>query len=343
MVGDKIAGRDVIGFAYVAQSEVPDAADDQVLLDGDEELMVPPVRPLPAREGEAERCGPLPPHRLPADLIHEVGAVTAHLPDSIARLVERAPDPAGTFFTRLFQQVTDRGHLIWAVGGSVRDLVTDGPQAKVNDLDFSGTVPPGLMATLAWEVLAGMGLGHRRKVWGGRVCLVWLDGGSDPILEYTALAHQGFHFPVSGGDMCLDAKTRDLTVNSIHYDPRRRLLLDPTGRGLSDLGGPKRILVTCYKYEDPYGQASILLRLVQFVARWRGEGRRIDVEQPLQWAEGLPADLFTRIPEPKWRDLIQSRNHYVEDFSVEAWQTAARALGPMAVQLLMELDARSAR
>ncbi|GAA1883247.1 hypothetical protein GCM10009736_59040 [Actinomadura bangladeshensis] len=348
MVDDRIDDRRVIGFVYrpPAGTGVPDRFCDHVLLDGDDGV---PVRLLQECADRAERCGHLPPRRRP-EMISDVAAVAAGLPELIGRLTGGAPDPAGTFFTRLFDRVWELGHLIWAVGGSVRDLIADGAEAKVNDLDFAGTAPPGLMATLVREVLAGMGTRRpfRIKVSGGQVCSARFRGEDEALLEYKALDLRGFPFRVSGGDLQRDAETRDLSVNSIHYDPRHELVLDPTLRGLADLGsdvgdGSVRELWVPYRHDVPFEQVGILLRLVKFVARWRGEGLRIRVAQPMRWAAGLPDDLFARLSAAEWDKLREIRDDYLKDHSAEARRSAAEEIGPMAVRLLAELDVRSGR
>ncbi|MEU5988566.1 hypothetical protein ABZ806_06290 [Spirillospora sp. NPDC047418] len=345
MVGDTLDGRRILGFVYSPPPGglTPDMFCDHVLLDGDGGV---PVRPLPECGGRAERLGPLPPRRRP-QMICDVAAVAAELPDLIGRLTDRAPDPAGTFFARLFDRVWGLGHLIWAAGGSVRDLIAAGPQAKVNDLDFSGTVPPGLMASLVHEVLAGMRMRRlvRIKVSSGRVCSAQFRGEDDVLLEYKALDLRGFPFRVSGGDLERDAETRDLTVNSIHYDPRHGLVLDPTLRGLADLrdGESVRQLWVPYRFDVPFEQVAILLRLVKFVARWRGEGMELRVAQSVTWAAELPDDLFARVSVGEWDKLREIRDDYLKDHPAEARNAAAREIGPAAVRLLAELDVRSGR
>lgn len=342
MVDDKIDGRVVIGFVYNAPpgAVTPEPSYDQVLLDGDAGL---PVRPLPEHTDRVERCGLLPPRRCP-EMIHDAALAAAGLPDRISRLTVEAPDPAGTFFARLFERVWRLGHLIWAAGGSVRDLIADGEQAKVKDLDFSGTAPPGLMASLVREVLIGMRCPARIKVSPRRVCSALLHGQTEPLLEYKALDLRGFPFPASGGDLRHDARTRDLTVNSVHYDPRHRLILDPTLRGLSDLGdGSVRVLCVPYAHDVPTEQATVLLRLVKFVARWRALEVDVRVEQARGWAAALPDDLFAKVPADGWETLRKADRAYRKEQSGPARAAAAEEIGPMAVRLLAELDAGGGR
>lgn len=344
MVDDRIGDRKILGFVYSPPPDagVPDLFCDHILLDGDEGV---PARLLPEYTDQVERCGPLPPSRCP-EMIQDVSSWAADLPGLIGRLTGHAPDPAGVFFTRLFERVWDLGHLIWAVGGSVRDLLAHGTEGKVNDLDFSGTAPPGLMASLVREVLTGMRLvsRFRIKVSSGRVCSARFKGKDEALLEYKALDLRGFPFGVSGGDLRCDAETRDLTVNSVHYDPRHGLLLDPTLRGLSDLGsGSVRELWVPYRHDVPFEQAGILLRLVKFIARWRTEGLGLVVAQPVRWAAALPDDLLTRISAQQWDTLLDARDDYLKDHPSEARVAAAEEIGAVAVQLLAELDARSAR
>ncbi|WP_232383759.1 hypothetical protein [Actinomadura violacea] len=363
MVDDRIDGRRIAGFVYNAPAgaETPLDSYDHVLVDGDEGV---PVRSLPECLDRVERCGPLPPQRSP-EAIHRVEDVAVDMPDVVGRLTDGAPEPVGPFFALLFARVWELGHLIWAVGGVVRDLVGDGPGAKVNDLDFSGTVPPGLMASLVRDVLSGMGIRGCYpivKVSSGRVCSATLEQHGEPLLEYKALDLRGFPFAVTGGDLGRDAEVRDLTVNSIHYDPRYRLILDPTRRGLAHLGcasgvqdvddvedmggadgGVVRVLWVPYRDGVPAEQAGVLLRLVKFVVRWRGEGRRIEFAQPVHWAAALPADLLSRVSADGWKRLRKARDAYLGHYPAAAALEAAGDIGPMAVRLLRELDVRGGR
>ncbi|MFV2178322.1 hypothetical protein ACFHW2_40900 [Actinomadura sp. LOL_016] len=337
MTGDTINGRKVVGFVYAPPIwvEVPSAAHDHVILEGEIDI---PDRPLIDTGEAVNRCGALPPHHLPDKHVHDADVLETRLSKSITELTIQAADPVGEFFTQLFKEVADRGHLIWAVGGSVRDIMTNSSQ--INDLDFSGTMPPGHMASTVKDILDGIGMSHLPvKVSEGRVCSVQIDKDEAlPLLEYKALTLKLFPFPASGGDLLADAGARDLTINSLYYDPDRRVLLDPTGHGIADLGGSVRVLRVPYRYADPWDQACILLRLMKFVARWGVRATNLD--QSARWASALPDDLFNQIPNQHWPKLRKVHDYCLLGCSHEMRAEAAAAVGPMAIRLLGEIEER---
>jgi hypothetical protein len=359
MVGDRVNGEAVTGFAYVAKSPPvghPRAEDDRLLVEGDEDLAAPPDRPVPLPgeevEGvEVDRCGLTPLERLPQGRVRPAREVAAHLENSVHRIVFGAP-PGGRFYQELTSRLDRMGHQLWVAGGAVRDLIADGEKAKVNDLDFTGTVPLGLMSEVAYQSLARADLSDLRSKVGRAasphvsqimVCSVQLPGHRDRLLEYKPLTLKGYRFPAFGGDLTADAATRDLTVNTLLFDLRRGVVLDPLNRGLADLLDSPRVLVVPYAHEDPVERATILLRVIKFVVRWTDEGLDPSVGDLRAWCETLPAGMVTAIPPDSWSLIETARRYTLKGVPPERQLHTARDLGSVPAELIAELDARGER
>jgi hypothetical protein len=367
MVGDRVKGETVAGFTFVARLPPrghPLPEDDRLLVNGDEDLAEPPARPVPlpdaagedGEDGLIERCGLTPLQRLrrlDGNRVRPAGEIAEHLERSVSRIVLAGPPPGGRFYAELTSRLNRVGHQLWVAGGAVRDLIASGENATIKDLDFTGTVPLGLMSESAYEALARAGNGDlpvkvgpgagSPQVSNAMVCSIQLPGHRERLLEYKPLADKRYRFPAFGGDLPADAATRDLTVNTLLFDLQHGTVLDPLGRGLDDLRASRRVMVVPYAHDDAPEQATILLRAIKFVTRWTDEGLPLHLEPLRAWIGALPADLIGDIPAGAWRDIHTARRYTLEGIPPERQLRTARELGTAAAALITELDGRDGR
>ncbi|MFE5239693.1 MULTISPECIES: hypothetical protein [unclassified Streptomyces] len=337
--GDQVDGRTVAGFTFDPHP-VSGAPGDRLLLDGDHRLTGPPDRTVPAAEDESVRIirsGPSPVDSLSGDAI---AAAPPHLRAGFERVVV-SMESGGRFVEALLDALAARHHTTWLVGGAVRDLLRDGEDARVNDLDFTGTAGPGELTELAEDRML------RRHDLGDVDCrvsprLVWsvapAEFPPDRLMEYRPLALDEFAFPAYGGDLAADAVTRDLTVNSLYYDHRRNATADPTGQGLRDLEAAPRVLAVGYEGDDPVAQACVILRCLKFRLRWP----EADTARAAKWVGALPADLTGRIPADGWPRVRAARESCVPVGDRGERESAiAHEFGPAAASLVRTIQERT--
>jgi hypothetical protein len=330
--GDSLDDQRVTGLALI----VDPGPADHVLVDGDENLAVPPYRPLPVpgnlRAG-IERNGPPPIDDGADNLLREA-------PQGVSEGLDRqlrAMGEAGDFTRRLLGHIAAEKHQAWLVGGAVRDLMLQGTAARPADLDFTGTMGPGELydAMRRWRRVEGAA-DYRLFISPRLVWAVAPPGGSrqDAFLEYKPLSQPGFRFPAWGGTLACDAATRDLTINAIYYDHGNRIVADPTGRAVKDLLAKPPVGAPAYRGDDPVEQASVILRCVKFRLRWP----ELDIAEISVWAAGLPEDTVVRIPAARWEFLTGLHRRCVpERHRGEDELAAAEEIGPVAVRLVEQI------
>lgn len=332
VTGDHVQNQQVIGFALIREP-----ATDQMLVEGEQDLGKPPNRPVPCRNESAgiSRTGPSPVHDLPAALLHQGD----HLGGSFERALI-ALGPGGQFIGSLLEKIADMRHHAWFVGGAVRDYLASGPDARVSDLDMTGTIGPGCLSRIATAAMRKSGAGDYEVSISPQ--LVWSirpDKQTPRLLEYKPLARTWFRFPAWGGSLAEDAATRDLTINALYYDLRHGVLADPCGQGRADLLGAPRVARTPYRGDDPVEQACIILRCVKFKLRWP----ELDTTAVADWVKLLPEDLAARIPGTDWdQRIVTTRKRCIPSRHTGNDELAiATELGPPAVRLIVQLQARA--
>ncbi|WP_433455352.1 hypothetical protein ACQPXS_45605 [Streptomyces sp. CA-142005] len=304
LAGDTVEGRPVVGFACTATG-LPTAADDQLVLEGDEGSGPPPRRSTdPAAQPSLSRTGRAPHEQIGPALSRDPEAVC---PGSTSRFEELLYGPSSLVCTMpLIEQLAASGHHSWLSGGTPRDLLSGADPADVNDVDLTGTAPAGAFTDTARAVLDldGISAEHvqRFNPW-TLTCGILdpVDRTHGPTLDYRGLGvpRDVARFRMTGSDLLQDARQRDLTVNTLLYDPLLNVVVDPLGDALDDLGyaapqGTRR-LVPALVSQDPMASAEVLLRGVKFLLRWQGHPGGLDDEPLRAWALALPDDLPDRI------------------------------------------------
>ncbi len=327
--GDIVDDERVIGFAYVS-----DALGDRLLVEGDEDLAQPPDRPLPSGGAGVERHG-----EPPLTGARRVEQAPPHVRMSVLSRIEELGD-GGRAIWRLLRALQAQGHEVWVAGGTVRDLLADGPAATDGDLDCTGTAGPGRLTALHRRQRRRDGAGDFEPNVSPR--LVWSlapPGTRQRIFEYRPLALDGFRFPAFGGDLVHDSATRDLTVNALYYDLVHDEIVDPLGVGLAHLDAVPRKLVVLDRGKDPVVSAGIVLRCLKFWRRWR----HVDLLAVQDWVRELPDDLPALVPEAGWGLLGALRQRCgLTGMERDAELALAGNLGPAAHALVLELQERAA-
>ncbi|MFD7028747.1 hypothetical protein ACFWAR_12010 [Streptomyces sp. NPDC059917] len=336
--GDRVDDRPVIGMACT-----PDEPRHRLLVKGEECLSAPPHRAVPdgdeADGPVIERTGPAPADRIAADDMRSAEELAPGLSEAVD-LALSVMGVEGRFIRALLDDVDSARHHAWLVGGTVRDLVGDGAGATPNDLDFAGTMAPHAMRDAMDRGLRAEGLGDYYLMENeiSMVCSVAPVLGEPRIVEYKPLEVKGFAFPVHGGDLVDDVTCRDLTINSLYYDHRRKIVLDPSGWGLPDLLAAPRRLRTPYDGDDPLRRVAVVIRFLKFAFRMPDADRTPFAA----WARALPPDLADRVPEEKWRALTGFWRHCLPgDLSARAVELATADLGPGAGRVALVLHERS--
>ncbi|WP_405607615.1 hypothetical protein [Streptomyces sp. NBC_01508] len=337
--GDQVDGRTVTGFTF-DPAPVSGAPGDRLLVAGDHTLTRPPDRTVPSAADSSVRIirsGPSPVDSLEGDT---VTAAPPRLRAGYERVVVAMGD-GGRFVTALLDALAARHHTTWLVGGAVRDLLHDGSEARVNDLDFTGTAGPGELTELADDRRL------RRHGLGDVVCrvspqLVWSvrpeESPVSRLIEYRPLALEEFAFPAYGGDLATDAATRDLTVNALYYDHRRDTTADPTGLGRAHLAATPRVMAVGYEGDDPVAQARVVFRCLKFRLRWP----EAEIGGAVEWIGALPADFADRIPADGWPRVNAAREMCVPVRDRGARESAlAGELGPAAASLVKAIQERT--
>lgn len=340
LAGDVTEEGRVAGFAYVHAGR-PRAGCDRLLLSGEESLAEPPVRPVPRDAGTVRVLAATPVERVAPDRVHQADELDGDLPGIVAETLALPGSPWGAVAGPLVTEARDAGHLLWLTGGFARDVIA-GRAPDVNDLDLTGTAPPGRFTELATRARRRNGLEFRSKVSpDSLVCSAVPPGGGARLYEYRPLKSAAFGFPACGSDLVEDAGCRDFTVNSLYYDPVDHTVIDPTGRGLVDLRTRPRRIVCVDSPRDPLLQARTILRAVKFAVRWTGTVGYEFAEATARLAH-IPTTAWDDLPPAAWERLADDHRRGLGGRDPEGQLKVAASLGPAAAGLLaVLLEARA--
>lgn len=307
LAGDILNGNRVAGFAWQPSEDGGPSThlDDRLLFDGDQNLNDPPDRTVPQTSDGAVTCAPMPPADLDGKQVRSAASVDPTIPLRVDALLDLPAAPWQPVARTLFASVHATGHRVWLAGGIVRDAVLGVAQRRVNDLDLSGTVPPGRFSDIAYQSLRASRMSEFRTTVtpGSLVCAVTHPGSMDRLIEYRGLNVSGFRFPAVGSALVEDARHRDFTFNALFYDVLEHELFDPTGSGVDDLVGHKRKFVPLKETEDPYAQGEIVIRAMKFALRWAAS--ELDLDELNTWLSRLEPDLPGRLTRRQWARLAR--------------------------------------
>jgi hypothetical protein len=226
-------------------------------------------------------------------------------------------------------------HLVWVVGGSVRDLIDGCAPGKVNDVDLAGTAPPGVFRATAHEALTNEGFGDLRfrTSKASLVCYLVPPGlpnkKENRLLEYKPLVALGFPVSACGTSFPEDLSTRDLTVNALFYDERRHVVLDASGSGIGDLKAHR--LRSPNTQQDGVEQANVAFRAIKMLLRWQKAKHAVDLGPLTEWLAQRGGNSF---PTTRSNELAKKFEAAVETFSNDDVDLAAAVLGEEVVRLV---------
>ncbi|WP_433225981.1 hypothetical protein [Actinomadura formosensis] len=295
-------------------------------------------KPVPKEECGATasivRSGPHPTEHLAPHQVHAAADLVEDLPRSVDD--ELAKDPPLARF--VMERIEQAGHHVWLVGGWVRDVVMHGARARPKDLDMTGTMMSDELKAEADRTLVDIGLGDLYTMTSKNFVYSVAPALDKPrLLEYKTVQVDGLGFPAYGGDLLDDVVCRDLTINSLYYDHRHRIIIDPSGSGIDHARARPCRLATPFRTADPARQAAIVMRFLKFRMRLEVS----DASEFERWARELPEDMAARIPEEAWPQLHGLWRRCVpRDHRSRAFEEGT-LLGPAVAGLMDVLKRRS--
>ena len=184
-----------------------------------------------------------------------------------ALLAERTPP--GPRYRDLIDEIYLRGFEVFVVGGTVRDLLQGLPG---RDVDLVTTMPLAKAQHVLRQMYGSRAVedplpaaacrnGHLRL--GGRL------GTSDPFIDFCTFkqASIGSSAASFGDSFKRDTENRDFACNAVYYDPVNRVLLDPSGRGVTDAERGLLTIVANGNIRSPYQLGQLVIRFFKFVGR----------------------------------------------------------------------------
>lgn len=282
LTGDRIKGREVVHCfvcTHAGGTGTVDRSHDRAVVVDDHTKRERVIGLEAAKEQRTETTGPRPVLRLPSarvakptmkgfhDRVMEgISTVTVDM----WRAGSRVEEPV----IKTLDQVAKDGYDIWVVGGSVRDAVREGITGTADpnrggDLDLVGSLPPGCFGSGMREMVGRAELPIQFNPFSGVVAVSKDASRTDRLLEYASLKSDARedNSLAFGCDLEADASWRDLTVNTLAYDWRSELLVDPTGKGLDDLSAMV-LRPPAQPKSWPGFRAHLLFRYFKFARRW---------------------------------------------------------------------------
>jgi hypothetical protein len=175
--------------------------------------------------------------------------------------------PGGITPRQLVAEFEGRGHAIFLVGGTVRDIVAG---RDSNDLDLAGT----MSIPEAFGLVNGMGSKDKRELdeqnlLTGFLRIGWAPGGKRLFVDYCTMKvdFSGHEWALFGQSILEDSRNRDFTCNAVYYSPTLRLLVDPSGTGLLDISNKDLRPILPPGPRDALEPAKRAIRLFKFIAR----------------------------------------------------------------------------
>ncbi|KJU85654.1 Polynucleotide adenylyltransferase region domain protein [Candidatus Magnetobacterium bavaricum] len=165
------------------------------------------------------------------------------------------------------------GYDIWIVGGAVRSvLLANQKEEGIKDLDIAGTAPMSVVK----KKIKHIGKGKLEGIpTGGGIVLTAKTNKDEILFEYAPLklkyheTNETDYIWLFDHNMEADSCHRDLTINTIFYNPFSGCLFDPTGDGLADIKSLTIRLTKALTQAHPDGyKTKILFRLIKFVDKY---------------------------------------------------------------------------
>ncbi|MBW7974290.1 hypothetical protein [Bradyrhizobium sp. BR 10289] len=202
--------------------------------------------------------------------------------------------PPGPTYRNLIEEIWSRGFEAYVVGGTVRDTLNGG---NANDIDVVTTMP----LVHAKKFLPSMfrydpSLSKER----GYISIGGSKRSGDPHIDLKLFSDSlpGTKDAIFGVGFERDVRHRDFSCNAVYYEPINDVLIDPTGRGISD--AQQKLLSFICGSANHHQHAQIFIRTIKFVAR----GYQLTPET----RACLTTDLVGALPSMR----LQIRSHYIK-------------------------------
>lgn len=171
--------------------------------------------------------------------------------------------PPGPAYIEVIREIWARGHEVYVVGGTVRDVIAGD---ECHDVDLVTTMPvfaalPLITEMYGDEVSSSAQNGYIRM--GGR------PHSGDPFIDFSVFKRQfiGSASAIFSDDFDYDVGNRDFACNAVYYDPINEVYIDPTGRGIGEATNRILSLVTRADLRNPFHLAQICIRFLKFRCR----------------------------------------------------------------------------
>lgn|GEM_PF-2430883 len=182
--------------------------------------------------------------------------------EALRRLLSRRIPPGPTYI-ELVEEIWGRGYEVYVVGGTVRDVLAG---EQPHDVDLVTTMPIArlrpLLKTMFRDEIGGSDENGYARLGGKGV-------HGDPFIDLKLFCHGDSGTPdaLFGADFLLDVSHRDFACNSVYYDPINEVLIDPTGRGISDAEKMLLHVVCDPQLRRPAAVGQVSLRYFKFLLR----------------------------------------------------------------------------
>jgi hypothetical protein len=171
--------------------------------------------------------------------------------------------PPGPTYSQFLSEIWHRGYEAYVVGGTVRDVVAQRPS---KDVDVVTTMPLPSLVSLAISMYGIKPSAHLLR---GYLRIGGSNRSGAPIIDVKVFSKSGVGTPnaLFGTEFNEDVAQRDFACNSLYYGPMNNILVDPTGRGISDAASSLLHLVCNISLKSKPERAEIAIRCFKFLAR----------------------------------------------------------------------------
>lgn len=169
--------------------------------------------------------------------------------------------PPGPRYLDLVEEIWSRGFETYVVGGTVRDIVNSIPS---NDVDVVTTMPVSRITDIARPMF---GERLNPSLENGYLRIGASPASGDPFIDVKVFSdtRSGSKEATFGVDFAQDIAHRDFACNALYYEPVNQVIVDPTGRGVTDCHNKELELVSTCDHE-PH-KAKLFIRTVKFMGR----------------------------------------------------------------------------